>query len=1454
MEQNGYLLLINHSLQDYLKSLRGAERSRVKEKLDYLANGLWDTGVRIKKLKSTSRKVIFEARLSRSRRLLFTLGTSDDRTAVYVWGIVEHGNIGREAARILPDNAPFLDFSPAEEESYPDISLDDLSEDYISQEAIEEKVAEDYGPQKWFVLDDQEWQRLLQSGGKEEIEPFLFLTREQNALLESSPPLLVSGTAGSGKTTLAVYYLLKKEFSDCRRLFLTYSPFLKRFSERIYRGLVRRAEGTSRATANRKSAQQRKHSPPEEEPEFLTFQELLAGVLGYGQALGRGTESAGGGSEDGMACAGLEVFEDIYSNHALAKKYDAELVWEEIRSIVKGAKPMISLGRLKVLTNGFTKRQLTQAGLAELKEYLLGVTNLELIDKIERIRERKTRFKSYVDFTNRLQGTADQAASDHEAAAFLLHHILKAAEKRNERLDSPLLTYQEYSRLGRKRAPNFLFDRQEIYAIAEYYQDRLVERGLKDEIDLCRDALAVLGEHEALEGYDLLVCDEVQDFADIQLALIFRLARPFHRVLLAGDTKQIINPSGFRWEEVKDKFYERGVKVPEIHNLSLNFRCVGSIVRMSNALLDLKQRLVGLSGAEIREEWKFSGKPPLVVCGLLEEQVLDCIRLTGAGRIVLTRDEKSQRKLKRKLKTELVFTIHEAKGLEFDTALLWKFGTDRKATEIWRRVASGYDLEHSHYPHIRHELNLLYVAITRARNALVIYDGPRVSDLWSLQELSGLFYQTQEAEAVSRIWERVSTPEEWKAQGEYFFEREYYPAAYECYRNAGDEVMTERAEAFALQSKGRFEKAAPLLEKHGYAAKAAECYEHCGRFEQAARLWQKVGKKKNARRCLAQLHERNGQYDEAARVWQLLREPERAFQNWQKAGNHTEMAQYYHSKRSHAQAAECFERAGLLTEAATSFKRAKAPDKAAELFLRGGDPASAAMLFRRLRNTKKLIDCYRKLGDHYAAGKLYEREKNLHKAVESYRSFVSASEENRRVLEAEAVGCASRRQLTRAAVRYSALSMFEESAPLYARARKHLLAVEDYRAAGNPAQAAECLASAGKHHEAAVEMEKLADQDKAEWVAEQLALFLYGGSRYLYYSHHYDRKRAETLLDEANSRMESGDYEEALTRYKMIRYPEGISQAYHKLDRDDDALVYLLSNDMVDYAEEYVDDHGEQLKISASGLARLTEAVLDEPFWAAGERWRGELMIRLLSAGLRRDFDAVRPTTERWLAGIPFYRWDVTKAPPGYLDLVLEARSYNRIIEIFRFADHVAREALEGLVAFSERVRQTAEREQDSKMLACCHYLEGAAEYERSLENLKPDRWCFRLFGYSRLRYADAVAFLMQQPPPIAKAIEEAATICRINDDYAAAGRVYEQDGNLGKAGRHYRDAGNYEDALRCYRTTGSRHDIARVYERMKRFDDALSIWQSLGRQNDIKRVQKKVAAVVVDETQLKLF
>ncbi len=237
MNDARYLLLINDALKPHLTRMPAERRRQLREKLEFLENGIWDAGVRVKKLRGTAR-VVFEARLTRADRLLFTLGRHRGATAIYLWAIVDHDGISTAARRIEPTNAPFLDFEELEHEERGEMVIADLPAPYFTQESIEEKVPDDYGPQRWLVFDEEEWKRLLASPDPDSFEVYLHLTPEQEQLLASPPPVLLSGTAGSGKTTLSVYYLLRGAGRGDRRLFVTYNPLLKQMAERIYGGLV----------------------------------------------------------------------------------------------------------------------------------------------------------------------------------------------------------------------------------------------------------------------------------------------------------------------------------------------------------------------------------------------------------------------------------------------------------------------------------------------------------------------------------------------------------------------------------------------------------------------------------------------------------------------------------------------------------------------------------------------------------------------------------------------------------------------------------------------------------------------------------------------------------------------------------------------------------------------------------------------------------------------------------------------------------------------------------------------------------------------------------------------------------------------------------------------------------------------------------------------------------------
>ena len=74
--------------------------------------------------------------------------------------------------------------------------------------------------------------------------------------------------------------------------------------------------------------------------------------------------------------------------------------------------------------------------------------------------------------------------------------------------------------------------------------------------------------------------------------------------------------------------------------------------------------------------------------------------------------------------------------------LLWRFTAAEGAPAIWRRIATDRVRGDADTPHIRHELNLLYVAVTRARNTLVVWDGEQVSPIWSIDTLADQVYRS----------------------------------------------------------------------------------------------------------------------------------------------------------------------------------------------------------------------------------------------------------------------------------------------------------------------------------------------------------------------------------------------------------------------------------------------------------------------------------------------------------------------------------------------------------------------------------------------------------------------------------------------------------------------------------------------------------------------------------------
>ncbi|MBI2419002.1 MAG: UvrD-helicase domain-containing protein, partial [Ignavibacteriales bacterium] len=837
-----------------------------------------------------------------------------------------------------------MNFTPLSEKEKQELIFDELDKSDYSQESITKKTAEDSGSQKWHWLKDTDWER-IELYTKDDFDLYLYLTPDQIAVLKTPPPVLLSGTAGSGKTTIGVYYLLKAPLSSHKKLFITYNKFLKTSAERLYAGLLN----------SEKSAGSFVY------PDFYTYKEFCL------QTVNRFNKKFLPENE-----INFDRFTSLMQQNRSALRFDIPLLWEEFRAIIKGALPQLNS---KLFSSAIQKIKTgkTDTGFLNiLLSQFIVFSKLESSDRIEHFIKKHTR----VNFPDFLRNFEIIIAEQPERIIPVLESILELFAKQKELTQKKNLSFMEYELLGKKKAPNFNFDRKEIYRVFEWYQDKLESEKLWDELDLTKETIALFTEKEMADyQYDLVICDEVQDLTDIQHDLLFYLTKNPLNLILTGDTKQIINPSGFRWEELKRHFYERNLKIPGINFLSLNFRSSGSIVELSNCLLDIKTELLGLSSDQLKEDWKFKSRPPVIIAGLPETKLINSLRTTGAGKTILVRTEDQKNHLKSILETDLIFTISEAKGLEFDTVLLWKFCSEKHLEDVWRTILSD-NYSQLHSAKIKHEINLLYVAITRAQKDLLIYDGLVASVIWENERISEKVVISNDVEFINNIWNVLSSPEEWLEQGVYYFDREYYLAAIECFKNAGATDRLLKTEALYYEQKGNFIQAAKRFEQLNELEKAARYFEKASAFAQAVELWLKLKRKDEIIACQRKLYEHEKNYAALAEIYIKLKDLANAAECYTKDKNYAAASDIFVKLKKYERAAHCYELSGQLEKAAPFYAKAKEFEKSAELFEKIHDYVQAAVYWKKSKNKNRLLTFYQRTNNIPLLVEFYFQEKD----------------------------------------------------------------------------------------------------------------------------------------------------------------------------------------------------------------------------------------------------------------------------------------------------------------------------------------------------------------------------------------------------------------------------------------------------------------------------------------------
>ena len=335
-----------------------------------------------------------------------------------------------------------------------------------------------------------------------------------------------------------------------------------------------------------------------------------------------------------------------------------------------------------------------------------------------------------------------------------------------------MLTREDYRALGVRQSIFTAEERDRLYDLFGKYRAWLAEAKLYDLNLLAHEWLAL-----AAPRYDFVMVDEVQDLTTAQLALVLKTLKAPDRFMLCGDSNQIVHPNFFSWSQIKTLFWRdpQLAERQELRVLTANFRNGPQVTHLANTLLKVKHRRFGSIDRESNFLVETAGGEPGTATLLADKDAVKRdldrkIRQSTQFAVLVMRDE-DKAAAREYFSTPLLFSIHEAKGLEYENIVLYRFvsGHRREFAEITAGV-TRQDLETGALDYRRARdksdksleiykffVNALYVALTRAVKNLYLIESDTGHPLFSLLDLTAAGGETQ-------VEARQSSFEEWQRE------------------------------------------------------------------------------------------------------------------------------------------------------------------------------------------------------------------------------------------------------------------------------------------------------------------------------------------------------------------------------------------------------------------------------------------------------------------------------------------------------------------------------------------------------------------------------------------------------------------------------------------------------------------------------------------------------------------
>ena len=370
-------------------------------------------------------------------------------------------------------------------------------------------------------------------------------------------------------------------------------------------------------------------------------------------------------------------------------------------------------------------------------------------------------------------------------------------------LHTAFLSKEEYMMLGIKQSIFTEDKRADVYSLFTKYLQWMKENNYYDSNMLSFEYLQMVKPR-----YDYIMIDEVQDITGIQLKCIMQSLSNKSNFILTGDSNQIVHPNFFSWSKIKTYLYEQGTDNKLVKILQTNYRNSTQVVKLSNALLKIKNLRFG----SIDKESNYlintiSAQKGEVILMQDDDKVkaeLNRKTQNSTHFAVIVSDNLLKEEARRYFKTPLIFSVQEAKGLEYENVILLNFISANPVE--FREIINGVNAVDLHDDTLQYArsadksdkdaeiykfyINSFYVAITRSVKNIYLFEkqvNHAALELLSLKEITKPLEITEQKSDKHEWLEEAKRLEE---QGKYE-QAEQIRAKYLGYEYIGPEQLEQ---------------------------------------------------------------------------------------------------------------------------------------------------------------------------------------------------------------------------------------------------------------------------------------------------------------------------------------------------------------------------------------------------------------------------------------------------------------------------------------------------------------------------------------------------------------------------------------------------------------------------------------------------------------------------------------